>query len=893
MLVADYLQPYQYDAPYLSSPMVRHFCTPEIRDIIVFSWMAVSAGYGRSFCTRTMVIIADDAADGKAALSGNQLAALGSLPGALTDRIFLLRVDPRDPGDLEKLNLKPGGSVAAVLVPNTEQFAAGTVKGAAPALADGQMLVAAAALRRYCDQMGCRLRVVAEVLALLNCSYALPLCLEEGPYHTDNLAGTQQLHSYRRPSSSPTGDPERTGTASGQVKFITDPRPDFRRGVRMTLERLRRSSDQVLQEEFVQEMLSQMPHLAPSLASGHILMETFMDALACQSIFNPMILQILLKMLDCWTPAPTHQRRARLQNQHSHHQSHDCHPQQFQHQHHKQKQARALHRRQQSHLHKYHQYGRYLQLRQHQHPQARQRPPQVSPSHSGKERPASRGITMGVPIVATSPSGAVVATSPRGTAPSSSSPSLEGGLERSQVSSQHYGAAAVSIGDVTGPAVLNPIPATGCQIIRTSLAVPGGDAAGTVPQPGHTWLTTSELSRTQPPPPPPPPPPAVPVQVLAPSSLQRASYDKATGMDIPESGKAATMVVVVMNREDGTRTHVCDDGPGQRAPGPMAEATEEALVPQSSPPPLPPRQLSRYLTDLEKVDNMHGNCNSARGGEEDNHNGSDGDGDGDDGQMETGVSVPAVLAAVAGTAGSNNNYTMGIKDGSGAAHAKASATAAATVRLFSLSYREMIQRIPGLRELLHSVQESQQLQQPQQQLQNPNSSPCNAGLSWSWSRMMDPISSVSSNREAPKQLQFHQRGPSRSISFGVLFEVLVEEYDMMPLALYRRDHVGGAADVSRFDEPRSSGGVRESCPSSPQLPLGLDGRTACRVGNLAAAGKGQQVRADRCAPPVATASGLPYVYTKPEKYDTWLRDSDDVYLLASQVVVMRFWGPHP
>ncbi|GLI61100.1 hypothetical protein VaNZ11_003381, partial [Volvox africanus] len=531
------------DREALDSPVLilGSSCFIQLAQLVGAIRSAPPVGYGESFRTRTMVIIADSAEDGKAALGSKQLAALGSLPGALPDHIFVLRADPRDATDLEKLNLKPGCSVAAVLVPSTEQFAKGGVKGAAPALADGQLLVAAAALRRYCDQLGCRLRVVAEVLALLNCSYALPLCLEEGPYHTNNLTGTQQLHSYRRPASSLIESPDPLRSPCNHVKFVTDPRPDFRRVVRMTLKRLRRFPDEDLQEEFVQEMLSHKPNLTPSLAPGHILMETFMDALACQSIFNPMILQILLKMLNCWTATPTHHRRARLQNHHPHHHSHQQQQQQpFQHEH--QKQARRFHLRQQSHPHVTPRYSRYLQLRHLQHPQVPQRPPLVSPSQRRKEHP-DRSITRGVPVVASS--------SP---APSSS-PALflEGRPKHTQmplVASPHPGAVAASSDYVSG-SILNPVLATGCQSISISLAAPAGPAGGTAPRPCPARLTTSESPQTQSPPPPSaaaaPTPPVEPVPVKVPSSLQQASHNEAT-----VAVKASTRGPARFSRSDGS-----------------------------------------------------------------------------------------------------------------------------------------------------------------------------------------------------------------------------------------------------------------------------------------------------------------------------------------------------
>ncbi|GIL58369.1 hypothetical protein Vafri_13411 [Volvox africanus] len=959
------------DQEALDSPVLilGSSCFIQLAHLIGAIRSAPPVGYGKSFRTRTMVIIADSAEDGKVALSSNQLATLGSLPGALPDRIFVLRADPRDAADLEKLNLKQGCSVAAVLVPSKEQFAKGGVKGAAPALADGQLLVAAAALRRYCDQMGCRLRVVAEVLALLNCSYALPLCLEEGPYHTNSLTGTQRLHSYRRPASSPMEDPDAMGSACNHAKFVTDPRPDFRRGVRMTLGRLRRLPDQVLQEEFVQEMLSQKPHLTPSLAPGHILMETFMDALACQSIFNPMILQILLKMLNCWTVTPTHHRRVRLQNHHPHHHSHQQQQQQpFQHQHQHQhqhqnqheKQARRFHFRQQSHPHITYHYSRYLQLRHQQRPQAPQRPPQVSPSPRRKERPA-RSITRGVPVVASPSSAAVVASFPHAAAPSSPALFPEGRPEPTQVplvASPHPRAAASSTDYVSG-SILNPVRATGCQSIPISLAAPTGPAVGTANWPGLARLITSESPQTQSPPPPSPSATLEPVKVTVPPSLRQSSHDEVTGAvkastrgpaclsrrvgsgiglsrqsaiaaasaailkdtgrteehvciptvsesaivsgtGVTESANAATMIVVVKDPECSTRAHACANGPGQRTPGPLAECTEKVPVPESSPPPSPPRQSTRDLTDREQDGDMphladfceQRNCNRVHDSEDSAHGSVHNSGG--DGQRETGVSVSPVPAAVAEAAGTHANSTMGFKNTSGAADAKSSATAADTVRLFSLNYREMLRGMPGLRELLHSAQESQQLQQ-QQQLRNPNSSSKNVGSTWSWSGMVDPATSVHSHREAPKLLQLHPPDPSCAISFGVLFEVLVDEYDMMPLALYRRD-VGNAADVSESDKPRNSGGVRTSCPSAAaaQLPLGLDGGTTRGTENLAAVREGEQIRACRSAPGVGTAPGLPYVYTKPNKYDTWLRYSDDVYLLASQAVVMRFWNvSHP
>jgi hypothetical protein len=40
-------------------------------------------------------------------------------------------------------------------------------------------------------QIDCRLEVVTEILALLNCSYALPLCLEDGPYRHDPASSNE------------------------------------------------------------------------------------------------------------------------------------------------------------------------------------------------------------------------------------------------------------------------------------------------------------------------------------------------------------------------------------------------------------------------------------------------------------------------------------------------------------------------------------------------------------------------------------------------------------------------------------------------------------------------------------------------------------------------------
>jgi hypothetical protein len=89
-------------------------------------------------------------------------------------------------------------------------------------------------------QAGCKLRLVMEVLALLSCPYALPLCLSEG------LTAGGPQGSTRPPLELPSGAPiERSrprcawrcpgcksccpgagAGAAGSVKFVTDPRPN-------------------------------------------------------------------------------------------------------------------------------------------------------------------------------------------------------------------------------------------------------------------------------------------------------------------------------------------------------------------------------------------------------------------------------------------------------------------------------------------------------------------------------------------------------------------------------------------------------------------------------------------------------------------------------------------
>ncbi|PNH01256.1 hypothetical protein TSOC_012870 [Tetrabaena socialis] len=384
------------DGPALESPVViiGSSCFSQLPQIVAAIRSAPPVGPSRRFHSCPIVIIDDSKTNPanpfKASLSDSLLLAVGRMPGALPSRIIVLRANPLNMLDLEnKLNLAPGGLVNALIVPNTELCSEEAVVGTAPALADGQVLLAADALRCYCEQaclswgapsvragrevegaggrvawkqkegcehkgceqveqgtwdrvdggarvlpslgqthlayslsllarakhtrswlMGCRLSVITEVLALLNCSYALPLCLPEGPYQ----GGYHLTHHEVITRASLYG---KTASSANMIRRVLNATPDIRRDLQETLRLLQSESKQ---ESFMQFLLSSMPHLSPTLASGHILMQTFMDALFCQTIFNPMMLQILLKMLNCWEEAgpelPPQPQRHHQEQQH-------------------------------------------------------------------------------------------------------------------------------------------------------------------------------------------------------------------------------------------------------------------------------------------------------------------------------------------------------------------------------------------------------------------------------------------------------------------------------------------------------------------------------------------------------------------------------------------------
>lgn len=71
---------------------------------------------------------------------------------------------------------------SALILPNAEHYSEDGASGTAPAAGDGGVLLAADALRCVCEGAGCVLAAVCELVALLHASYALPLCLAEGPY---------------------------------------------------------------------------------------------------------------------------------------------------------------------------------------------------------------------------------------------------------------------------------------------------------------------------------------------------------------------------------------------------------------------------------------------------------------------------------------------------------------------------------------------------------------------------------------------------------------------------------------------------------------------------------------------------------------------------------------
>ncbi|KXZ41581.1 hypothetical protein GPECTOR_380g178 [Gonium pectorale] len=290
---------FQDRAP-LDSPVIiaGSSCFSQLPQIVAAIRSAPPVGSARRFRICPIVILDDSKTsplnpykarnwiDAPRALLGESLlSAIGRVPGAQPQKIFVLRGSPQDAADITKLNLEPGGTVHALLVPNTELYTEEAVVGSAPAMADGQVMLAADALRSYCDAMDCRLSVVSEVLALLNCSYTLPLCLPEGPYRDGRIVRTQT--------------PSLRHLTSQAVDRPKDRMPTWSRKL-LSLRRNTTGHSLSRQEAYVQYILSAMPHLSPSLAPGHILMQTFMDALLCQTIFNPMMLQILFKMLHCW-----------------------------------------------------------------------------------------------------------------------------------------------------------------------------------------------------------------------------------------------------------------------------------------------------------------------------------------------------------------------------------------------------------------------------------------------------------------------------------------------------------------------------------------------------------------------------------------------------------------
>lgn len=76
----------------------------------------------------------------------------------------------------------PDPQASALILPNAEHYSEDGASGLTPASGDGGVLLAADALRCVCEGAGCVLAAVCELVALLHASYALPLCLAEGPY---------------------------------------------------------------------------------------------------------------------------------------------------------------------------------------------------------------------------------------------------------------------------------------------------------------------------------------------------------------------------------------------------------------------------------------------------------------------------------------------------------------------------------------------------------------------------------------------------------------------------------------------------------------------------------------------------------------------------------------
>lgn len=218
-------------------------------------------------------------------------------------------------------------------------------------------------------------------------------------------------------------------------------------------------------------------------------------------------------------------------------------------------------------------------------------------------------------------------------------------------------------------------------------------------------------------------------------------------------------------------------------------------------------------------------------------------------------SLPAdALPADAADATSVNGDGIG-DDGGGSG-------SSSVVRLFCLNYGEMLQRFPQMYRQLCKVQGHLEQQHHHQHDSGPRGQ--QPGLQRlrkvlferkSQGQLRQPPRNkevngrhvVSRTSVNPSVISLHLRDvgiepntPIRCtssnafpgfISFGALFEVLVEKYDMLPLALYRRDDGSGGRPASR----------------------------------------------------------LPYVCTKPEKFGTFLRGDDDIYLLAAEDVVMGFW----
>ncbi|KAF5829917.1 hypothetical protein DUNSADRAFT_15317 [Dunaliella salina] len=53
-------------------------------------------------------------------------------------------------------------------------------------------------------------------------------------------------------------------------------------------------------EEYVRQLLADIPSLAPALATGHIYTASTVDKLFCMILFSPLLIQILTKMLGVW-----------------------------------------------------------------------------------------------------------------------------------------------------------------------------------------------------------------------------------------------------------------------------------------------------------------------------------------------------------------------------------------------------------------------------------------------------------------------------------------------------------------------------------------------------------------------------------------------------------------